>query len=80
MEREANPISYTLRIFCGRLDERIKPIEAYMFGLKTKKQKLEVKLKKLLEEAYQLSHTNRRKSDEKAAEAEGLRKQIEALD
>ena len=51
-----------------------------MFGMKTKKQKLEAKLKKLLEEAYQLSHSNRLKSDEKAAEAEELSKQIAAMD
>lgn len=51
-----------------------------MFGFKTKKQKLEDKLKKLLEEAYRLSHTNRRQSDEKAAEAEEVRKQIEAME
>ena len=51
-----------------------------MFGMKSKKEKLEAKLVKLLEEAYKLSHTNRTKSDEKAAEAEELRKQIEAMD
>lgn len=51
-----------------------------MFELKSKKEKLEAKLSKLLEEAYELSHTNRMKSDEKAAEAEELRKQIDAMD
>lgn len=51
-----------------------------MFGSKSKKEKLEAKLKKLLEDAYKLSHTNRKKSDEKTAEAEELRKQIEAMD
>jgi len=50
-----------------------------MFGMKSKKQKLEAKLAKLLEEAYNLSHVNRRKSDDKAAEAEELRKQIDAM-
>ena len=50
-----------------------------MFGMKSKKEKLEAKRKKLLEEAYQLSHTNRMKSDEKTAEAEELRKQIDRL-
>ena len=45
-----------------------------MFGIKSKKEKLEAKLAKLHEEAYKLSHTNRKKSDEKAAEAEELRK------
>ncbi len=51
-----------------------------MFGFKSKKEKLAAKLAKLLEEAYTLSQSNRRKSDEKAAEAEELRKQIEAMD
>ena len=51
-----------------------------MFGMKSKKEKLEVKLKKLREEAYQLSQTNRMKSDEKTAEAEELQKQIDAMD
>lgn len=51
-----------------------------MFGMKSKKQKLEAKLKRLLEEAYQLSHVNRKKSDEKTAAADELQKQIDALD
>ncbi len=51
-----------------------------MFGRKSKKEKLEAKLRKLLEEAYQLSHTNRAKSDAKAAEADEIRKQIDAMD
>ena len=51
-----------------------------MFGMKSKKEKLEIKLRKLLEEAYKLSHTNRAKSDEKTVEAEKLRQQIEAME
>ncbi|MEL7497209.1 MAG: Lacal_2735 family protein [Planctomycetota bacterium] len=51
-----------------------------MFGMKSKKEKLEAKLRKLLEEAYKLSHTNRTRSDEKTAEAEEVRKQLEALE
>jgi hypothetical protein len=51
-----------------------------MFGLKSKKEKLESKFAKLLEEAYKLSHTNRQQSDEKAAEAEELRKQLDAME
>ncbi len=51
-----------------------------MFGMKSKKEKLEAKLAKLLEEAFQLSRTNRAKSDEKAAEAEELRRQIDAME
>lgn len=51
-----------------------------MFGMKSKKQKLEAKLAKLLDEAYRLSHTDRRKSDEKTAEADELQKQIDAME
>ncbi len=51
-----------------------------MFGMKSKKEKLEAKLAKLLEEAYKLSHTNRTKSDQKTFEAEELRKKIDAMD
>lgn len=47
--------------------------------MKSKKEKLEAKLTKLLQEAYELSHVNRKKSDEKAAEAEELRKQIDSM-
>jgi hypothetical protein len=53
-----------------------------MFGLfkkKTEKEKLQEKYRKLLEESYQLSHTNRSASDQKAAEAEAMLKQIENL-
>lgn len=51
-----------------------------MFGFKSKKEKLELKLAKLLDEAYKLSHTNRKLSDQKAVEAEELRKQIDAME
>jgi|688.fasta_scaffold00228_53 hypothetical protein len=51
-----------------------------MFGMKSKKEKLELKLAKLLDEAYKLSHTNRKLSDQKAVEAEELRRQIEAME
>lgn len=50
-----------------------------MFGMTSKKEKLEVKIAKLLEGGYQLSHTNRRTIDEKTAEAEELSKQIDAI-
>ena len=50
-----------------------------MFGKKSKKEKLEAKLVKLLEEAYKLSHSDRKKSDEKTAEAERLRQEIDAM-
>lgn len=51
----------------------------FMFGM-NKKTKLEAKYKKLSEESYQLSHSNRQKSDQKLAEAEEIRKQIDALE
>ena len=51
-----------------------------MFGFANPKTKLEKKLKQLLDEAYRLSHTNRKLSDEKTAEAEEVRKQLDALD
>ncbi len=53
-----------------------------MFGIfkkKTEVEKLEIKHKALLKEAYDLSKTNRSKSDQKTFEAEELYKQIEAL-
>jgi len=53
-----------------------------MFGLfkkKSKKEILEAKHKKLLEEAFKLSTINRKESDTKYAEADALIKQIENL-
>jgi DnaJ-domain-containing protein 1 len=53
-----------------------------MFGLfkkKSEKEKLEEQYKKLLSEAHQLSHTNRKASDEKLAEAEEVVKKIQSL-
>jgi Family of unknown function (DUF6435) len=51
-----------------------------MFGFGNQKSKLEKKYKQLLNEAYQLSHVNRRASDEKAAEADEVRKQLDSLE
>lgn len=51
-----------------------------MFGFANKKQKLEKSYQKLMDESYQLSRTDRRKSDDKMAEAEAVRQQIEALE
>ncbi|MEQ8714112.1 MAG: Lacal_2735 family protein [Cyclobacteriaceae bacterium] len=54
-----------------------------MFGLfkkKSEKEKLEEKYRKLIDESYKLSHTNRTASDQKAAEADSVLKQIESLD
>jgi len=54
----------------------------YMFGIfkkKTEIEKLEIKYKALLKEAYDLSKTNRSKSDQKTFGAEELSKQIKIL-
>ncbi|MBQ4822730.1 Lacal_2735 family protein [Aquimarina sp. MMG016] len=54
-----------------------------MFGLFKKKSKKEVLTKKyqqLMEESYKLSHTNRKASDDKSAEAEEIMKQIETIE
>jgi len=55
----------------------------YMFGIfkkKSEKQKLETEYKQLLEEAFMLSKTNRRASDEKQAEAEQILDRIKKLE
>lgn len=54
-----------------------------MFGLfkkKTEKEKLMDQYKKLMKESFELSTQNRSKSDDKAAEADRIMKQIEALE
>ncbi len=53
-----------------------------MFGLFKKKsevEKLEIKYKKLLEESFKLSTTNRKLSDAKVGEANEVLKEIEKL-
>lgn len=53
-----------------------------MFGFLKKKspiEKLQASYKKLLDEAFKLSKTNRSASDAKQAEAEEVLKKIEAL-
>jgi hypothetical protein len=53
-----------------------------MFGLFKKKDpiaELQKKYEKLLQESYQLSHQDRKKSDLKAAEADAVLKEIENL-
>jgi hypothetical protein len=53
-----------------------------MFGLfkkKSEKQKLQDRYAKLMEEAYNLSSSNRKLSDEKVYQAEQVMKQIEHL-
>lgn len=54
-----------------------------MFGLfkrKTEKEKLTEKYQKLMKEAFDLSKTNRKASDEKYAEADEIQKKLEALE
>lgn len=53
-----------------------------MFGLFKKKsevEKLSAQYKKLMEESYKLSHSNRKASDFKRAEAEAIMDKIEKL-
>ena len=53
-----------------------------MFGLfkkKSEKEILNTKYKKLLEEAFKLSTSNRKESDAKYAEADKILKQLESL-
>lgn len=53
-----------------------------MFGLfkrKTELEKLEIKYKALLKEAYELSKTNRSESDKKTFEAEEVLQQMDIL-
>lgn len=50
-----------------------------MFKKKTKVERLNIKYKKLLEESYKLSTTNRKLSDSKIAEANEVLNQIDAL-
>lgn len=52
----------------------------YMFGMKSKKEKLQAKYEKLLREAYELSTVDRKKSDEKTAEADAVQKQLDAME
>jgi ATP-dependent protease HslVU (ClpYQ) peptidase subunit len=51
-----------------------------MFNLfKSKKEKLKSKHKKMLQRAFELSKTDRKKSDQLYAEAESLMKEIESI-
>ncbi|TAF67052.1 MAG: Lacal_2735 family protein [Cytophagales bacterium] len=49
------------------------------FKKKSEVEKLQKQYEKLLQEAYQLSHSNRRMADEKTAQAAQIMQQIEAL-
>ena len=50
-----------------------------IFRKKTEKEKLQKRYKKLMEESYKLSHSNRKASDMKRMEAEDVLKKIENL-
>ncbi|WP_035726813.1 Lacal_2735 family protein [Eisenibacter elegans] len=53
-----------------------------MFGIFKKKspiEKLQAQYSRLMQESHKLSHTDRKAADAKAAEAEAIGKQIEAL-
>jgi hypothetical protein len=50
-----------------------------LFKKKSELDKLQDEYKKVLEESYKLSHTNRAASDQKAVEADEIMKKIEAL-
>ena len=50
-----------------------------LFKRNSKKEKLQDKYRKLMEESFKLSHTNRKASDNKAHEAEELLKTIDSL-
>ncbi|MCE7992454.1 MAG: Lacal_2735 family protein [Roseivirga sp.] len=51
-----------------------------LFRRKSEKEKLQAKYRKLVDEAYKLSHNDRRASDLKTAEADEVLKQIDALE
>ncbi len=50
-----------------------------LFRKKSEKEKLQIKYQKLIDEAYHLSHTDRKASDLKTAEANEILVRIEAL-
>ncbi len=50
-----------------------------MFGSRNSKEKLQKKYNKLLQEAFDLSTVNRKKSDMKRAEAEEIGKQLDEM-
>lgn len=50
-----------------------------MFWKKSPKQKLQKAYEKLMKEAFELSKVDRKKADEKYAEADKISKEIEAL-
>ena len=51
-----------------------------MFGSENSKDKLQSKYNKLMQESYDLSTVNRKKSDQKRAEAEEIGRQLDELE
>lgn len=51
-----------------------------MFGSGNSKEKLQAKYSKLMQESHDLSTVNRKKSDQKRAEAEEIGRQLDELD
>ena len=51
-----------------------------MFGFGNSKEKLQAKYNKLMQEAYDLSTVDRKKSDQKRAEAEEIGRQLDELE
>ena len=51
-----------------------------MFGSRNSKDKLQAKYNKLMQESYDLSTVNRKKSDQKRAEAEEIGRQLDELE
>lgn len=51
-----------------------------MFGWGKSKEKLQAKYNKLMQQSYELSTVDRKKSDEKRAEAEEIGRQIDDLE
>lgn len=51
-----------------------------MFGSGNNKDKLQAKYNKLMQESYELSTVNRKKSDQKRAEAEEVGRQLDELE
>lgn len=50
-----------------------------IFKKRSEKEKLQQKYRRLMKASYHLSHSNRKASDEKAAEAHEILKKIESL-
>ena len=51
-----------------------------LFNKRSEKEKLQKQYRQLMEASYRLSHSNRKASDEKAAEAHEILKKIDSLD